>query len=228
MAVIDEKKFEKDDIKKIIKAVECMKHYKTVETVKKDNVVKTYEFAESVHTIKNVEFVKTEEKSESLDSCDQSAGRVETFVKRLQKDVIDNNPKIIEALQMSKNAIKSPDLNPDSPKFVPTTPFKEVPVILFKSESFKPKGCEELASIEQKRAEVKESFDTLKNNVHVLKGAFGLLAKSLLEQKQKITEDSVICHNYLESLQRTGHTLPDEVKEAVKRTKLVHFGVELF
>ena len=67
MAVIDEKRCEKDDIKKIVKAVECMKHYKTVETVKKDNVVKTYEFAESVHTIKNVEFVKTEEKSEFVD-----------------------------------------------------------------------------------------------------------------------------------------------------------------
>ena len=67
MAVLDEKECERDDIKKIIKASECMKHYKTIETVKKDNVVKTYEFVESVHTIKNVEFVKTEEKSESLD-----------------------------------------------------------------------------------------------------------------------------------------------------------------
>ena len=66
MAILDEKECE-IGIKKIIKASECMKHYKTIETVKKDNVVKTYEFVESVHTIKNVEFVKTEEKSESLD-----------------------------------------------------------------------------------------------------------------------------------------------------------------
>ena len=108
-------------------------------------------------------------------------------------------------------------MNQDSPKFIPTTPFKEEIQIQ-----------EELACIEKKRAEVKESFETLKNNVHTLKGAFGVVAKSLLEQKQKFIEDSVICHNYLESLQRAGHTLPDEVKEAIKRTKLVHFGVELF
>ena len=65
MAILDEKECERDDIKKIIKASECMKHYKTIETVKKDNVVKTYEFAESIHTITNLEFVKNEEKSES-------------------------------------------------------------------------------------------------------------------------------------------------------------------
>jgi HPt (histidine-containing phosphotransfer) domain-containing protein len=201
------------------------------------HVFKTYEFAESIHTIKNVEFVKTEEKSEFVDydSCDQSAGSVETFVKRLQKDVIDNknnHPKAVEALQMSKNAIKSPDLNPNSPKFVPTTPFNEQPLILFKPKYFESTQeiqiQEELAGIEQKRAEIKESFETLKNNIHALKGAFGFVAKSSLEQKQKFIEDSVICHNYLETLQRTGHTLPDEVKEAIKRTKLVHFGVELF
>ena len=44
MAILDEKECERDDVKKIIQASECMKHYKTIETVKKDNVVKTYEF----------------------------------------------------------------------------------------------------------------------------------------------------------------------------------------
>ena len=111
MAILDEKECERDDVKKIIQASECMKHYKTIETVKKDNVVKTYEFVESIHTIKNVEFVKTEEKSELVRSCDnQSAGNVETFVSRLEKDVFENknnNPKVVEALQMSENVIKS-------------------------------------------------------------------------------------------------------------------------
>ena len=210
MAILDEKECERDDIKKIIKASECMKHYKTIETVKKDNVVKTYEFAESVHTIRNVEFVKTEEKTESFDSCDQPTGNVksvETFVKRLGKEVFDNNnPKVVEALQMSKNVIENPDLNPDSPKFIPTTSFNDEIQIQ-----------EELACIDQKRAEVKESFETLKNNIQVLKGAFELAAKSLLDQK--FIEDSLICHNYLESLQSTGHTLPDEVTKAIKRAK---------
>ena len=145
-----------------------------------------------------------------MDSCDQSAGTVETFVRRLQKDVICNNPKLVEALQMSKSDIKSTDLNPDSPKFIPTIPFKEEIQIR-----------EELACIDQKRAEVKESFETLKNNVQVLKGAFELAAKSLLDQK--FIEDSMICHNYLESLQSTGHTLPDEVTEAIKRAKHFEF-----
>ena len=111
MAILDEKECERDDVKKIIQASECMKHYKTIETVKKDNVVKTYEFVESIHTIKNVEFVKIEEKSELVRNCDnQSAGNVETFVSRLEKDVFENknnNPKVVEALQMSENVIKS-------------------------------------------------------------------------------------------------------------------------
>ena len=211
MAILDEKECE-IGIKKIIKASECMKHYKTIETVKKDNVVKTYEFAESIHTITNLEFVKNEEKSESVDSCDQPTGNVETFVRRLQKEVFENNnnPKVVEALQMSKNVIKSTDLNPDSPKFIPTTPFEEEIQIR-----------EELGCIDQKRAEVKESFETLKNNVQVLKGAFELAAKSLLDQK--FIEDSMICHNYLESLQSTGHTLPVEVTEAIKRAKHFEF-----
>ena len=145
-----------------------------------------------------------------MDSCDQSAGTVETFVRRLQKDVICDNPKLVEALQMSKSDIKSPDLNPDSPKFIPTTPFKEDIQI-----------GEELACIDQKRAEVKESFETLKNNVQVLKGAFELAAKSLLDQK--FIEDSLICSNYLESLQSTGHMLPDKVTEAIKQTKNFEF-----
>ena len=146
-----------------------------------------------------------------MDSCDQPTGNVETFVRRLQKDVFENNnPNVVEALQMSKNVIKSPDLNPDSPKFIPTTPFKEDIQI-----------GEELACIDQKRAEVKESFETLKNNVQVLKGAFELAEKSLLDQK--FIEDSMICHNYLESLQSTGHLLPDEVTEAIKRAKHFEF-----
>ena len=37
MAILDEKECERDDVKKIIQASECMKHYKTIETVKKDN-----------------------------------------------------------------------------------------------------------------------------------------------------------------------------------------------
>ena len=209
MAILDEKECERD-IKKIIKASECMKHYKTIETVKKDNVVKTYEFAESIHTITNLEFVKNEEKSQSVDSYDQPTGNVETFVRRLQKEVFENNPKVVEALQMSENVIKNTDLNLNSPKFIPTTPFEDEIQIQ-----------EKLACIDQKRAEVKESFETLKNNVQVLKGAFELAAKSLLDQK--FIEDSMICHNYLESLQNTGHTLPDEVTEAIKRAKNFEF-----
>ena len=40
---------------------------------------------------------------------------------------------------------------------------------------------------------------------------------------QKFIEDSMICHNYLESLQSSGHTLPDEVTEAIKRAKNFEF-----
>ena len=94
MAVLDEKECERNDIKKIIKASECMKHYKTIETVKKDKVVKTYEFAESIHTITNLEFVKNEEKSESVDSCDQPTGNVENFVKRLHADRLAMLPSV--------------------------------------------------------------------------------------------------------------------------------------
>ena len=50
-----------------------------------------------------------------------------------------------------------------------------------------------------------------------MKGAFELAAKSLLDQK--FIEDSLICSNYLESLQSTGHMLPDKVTEAIKQTK---------
>ena len=279
MAILDEKECEKDDIKKIIEASECMKHYKTIETVKKDNVVKTYEFAESIHTITNLEFVKNEEKSKSVNSCDQSAGSVETFVRNLQKEVFENknNPKVVEALQMSENAIKSTDLNPDSPNIIPTTPLKneiQEEIVCIDQKRAEAKGSfetlqkdafeninnpkvvealqmsknvikstdlnpdspkfisatpfkdeiqiqEELACIDQKRAEVKESFETLKNNVQVLKGAFEIAAKSLLGQK--FIEDSLICCNYLESLQITGHTLPDEVTEAIKRAKHFEF-----
>ena len=54
-----------------------------------------------------------------------------------------------------------------------------------------------------------------------MKGAFELAAKSLLDQK--FIEDSLICSNYLESLQSTGHMLPDKVTEAIKQTKNFEF-----
>ena len=54
-----------------------------------------------------------------------------------------------------------------------------------------------------------------------MKEAFELASKSLLEQK--FIEDSLICSNYLEFLQSTGHTLPDEVTEAIKRAKHFEF-----
>merc|ERR1712172_171121 len=82
-----------------------------------------------------------------------------SFQDVLQEDD-NNNPseEVVEVLQKSKNAIKS--LDPNSPSFVPIpfiteellpvgaqasfpVPSKEEPVILFKPESFKPKGCEE-------------------------------------------------------------------------------------
>jgi len=85
-----------------------------------------------------------------------------SFQDVLQEDDIlnnNNNPseEVVEVLRKSKNAIKS--LNPNSPQFVPIpfiteplpvgaqasfpVPSIEEPVILFKPESFKPKGCEE-------------------------------------------------------------------------------------
>jgi len=84
-----------------------------------------------------------------------------SFQDELQEDILNNNnnpsEEVFEVLQKSKNAIKS--LDPNSPTFVPIpfiteplpvgakasfpVPSKEEPVILFKPESFKSKGCEE-------------------------------------------------------------------------------------